>query len=47
MLDFVNVTESCLRRVLAGRQLEVEMVTVLTEIARRGLREPRDEVRNR
>jgi hypothetical protein len=41
LLDFITVAEARLRRVLADRPLDAEMVKVLAEIARRGLREPK------
>jgi len=41
LLDFVDVAEARLRRLLAGRPFEVEMVELLAEIARRGLRGPK------
>jgi hypothetical protein len=46
LLDFVNVAEARLRRLLAGRPFDVETVELLAEIARRGLRpEPRKETK--
>jgi hypothetical protein len=45
MLDFIDLAEERLRKVLADQPLEVEIVEVLAEIARRGLREPKRETK--